>query len=89
MVLVILGLSLAGVRQLRNFGDRPLHLAMNYSLTIVYEWVLAAAVLWGLHLRNVPLRQLLGERRPGGKAWLADFAFYAAFGIVVTSSVAL
>jgi uncharacterized protein len=79
MVLVILGLSLAGVRQLRNFGDRPLHLVLNYSLTIVYEWVLAAAVVWGLHLRKVPLRQLLGERRPGGKAWLVDFGFALAF----------
>ncbi len=43
MVLVILGLSVAGVRQLRNFGDQPLHLVANYSLTIAYEWVLAGA----------------------------------------------
>src|ERR1700691_3803878 len=34
MVLLIIGLSVAGVRQLRNFGDKPLRLVANYSLTI-------------------------------------------------------
>jgi len=75
MLAVIIGLSVAGVRQLRNFGDQPLHLVANYCLTIAYEWFLAGLVLWGLHMRKVPLRQLLGERRPGARAWLADFAF--------------
>jgi membrane protease YdiL (CAAX protease family) len=74
MVLVILSLSLAGVRQLRNFGERPLHLVMNYSLTIIYEWTLAAVAVWGIRMRNVPLRQLLGEQRPGARAWLTDVA---------------
>ena len=72
MVLLILGLSAVGVRQLRAMGDRPLHLVANYSLSIVYEWVLAGLALWGIHLRKVPLRQLLGEWRPGARAWLED-----------------
>ena len=72
MVLLILGLSVAGVRQLRSLGDRPLHLVANYSLSIFYEWVLAGLVLWGIHLRKVPLRQLLGERQPGVRAWVKD-----------------
>jgi uncharacterized protein len=72
LVLAILSLSLAGVKQLRNFGDRPLHLVLNYSLTIAYEWILALVVLWGIHMRKVPLRQILGERRPGAKAWMTD-----------------
>jgi hypothetical protein len=72
MVLVILGLSVAGARQLHNFGDRPLHLTANYSLTIAYEWFLAALAIWGLHLRKVPVRQLLGEWQPGKRAWFAD-----------------
>src|ERR1700744_69609 len=70
LVLIVLTLSVAGVKQLRNFGDRPLHLVLNYTLTIVYEWILAAIVVWGLHRRGVPLRQILGERRPGLRAWL-------------------
>jgi uncharacterized protein len=72
MVIIILSLSVAGVRQLRSFGNQPLHLAANYILTILYEWFLAGLVLWGLHMRRVPLRQLLGERRPGARAWLTD-----------------
>jgi uncharacterized protein len=72
MVIMIISLSVAGVRQLRSFGSQPLHLVANYTLTIVYEWLLAGLVLWGLHMRKVPLRQLLGERRPGARAWLTD-----------------
>jgi membrane protease YdiL (CAAX protease family) len=87
MVLLILGLSIAGARQLRSFGNQPLHLASNYLLTIVYEWVLAGLVLWGIWMRKVPLRQLLGEQQPGGRGWLRDMvaalAFWAASLIVL------
>lgn len=79
MVVLILGLSIAGVRQLRSFGDQPLHLASNYTLTIVYEWVLAGMALWGIWMRKVPLRQLLGELRPGAHAWLVDTGVALAF----------
>ncbi len=72
MVLLILGLSLAGVRHLNRLGNQPLDLTANYILTIAYEWILAALAVWGIHMRGVPLRQLLGERRPGGRAWLTD-----------------
>jgi uncharacterized protein len=72
LVLLIIGLSVAGVRQLHSFGNQPLHLVANYTLTIAYEWILAGLVLWGIHLRKIPLRQLLGERRPGVRAWLVD-----------------
>ena len=65
MVIMIISLSVAGVKQLRSFGSQPLHLTTNYILTIVYEWVLAALVLWGLHMRKVPLRQLSGRVAAG------------------------
>ena len=72
MVLLILGLSVAGVKQLHKLGGQPLHLTANYLLTIAYEWILAALAAWGLHMRGVPLRQLLGEWRPGTRAWFTD-----------------
>jgi membrane protease YdiL (CAAX protease family) len=72
MVILIIGLSVAGARRLHDFGSQPLHLVANYSLTIAYEWVLAGLALWGLHMRKVPVRQLLGIERPGIRAWLAD-----------------
>jgi membrane protease YdiL (CAAX protease family) len=79
MVVLILGLSVAGMRQVRNFGNQPLHLATNYMLTIVYEWVLAGLALWGIWMRKVPLRQLLGERRPGAHALLVDIGVALSF----------
>jgi membrane protease YdiL (CAAX protease family) len=89
MVAVILGLSVAGVRQLRNFGDQPLHLSANYSLTIAYEWVLAALAVWGVHMRGVPLRQLLGEWRPGARAWFEDLGVALGYWMIALSVLAL
>jgi uncharacterized protein len=89
MVVVILGLSLAGARQLRNFGDQPLHLVANYSLTIAYEWILAGLALWGIHMRKVPLQQLLGEQRPGARAWLADLGVALGYWVVALIVLAI
>src|SRR5271155_5993912 len=89
MVLLIIGLSVAGVRQLRSFGDQPLRLVANYSLTIAYEWILAALALWGIHMRKVPLRQLLGEQRPGAQGWLADIGVALGYWTVAVCVLAL
>jgi uncharacterized protein len=89
LVLLILGLSVAGVRQLRSFGNQPLHLTANYTLTIAYEWILAALVLWGLHMRKIPLRQLLGVQRPGAHAWLVDIGVALGYWVVAVCVLAL
>jgi membrane protease YdiL (CAAX protease family) len=89
MVIVILSLSLAGVRQLRSLGNQPLHLTANYLLTIAYEWILAALALWGIHMRGVPLRQLLGERRPGARAWFADLGVALGYWLVAIFVLAI
>ena len=89
MVVMIIALSVAGVRQLRSFGDQPVHLVANYSLTIAYEWVLAGLALWGLRMRKVPLRQLLGEQRPGTRAWLVDLAIALGYWVVALILLAL
>jgi membrane protease YdiL (CAAX protease family) len=88
MVLLISGLSVAGVRQLRSFGNQPLHLALNYMLTIAYEWVLAALVVWGIHMRKIPLRQLLGVRRPGARGWLEDIGVALGYWVVAVCVLA-
>jgi uncharacterized protein len=87
LLLLIITLSFAGVRQLRTIGDKPLHLIANYSLSIAYEWILAALVLWGLHLRKVPLRQLFGEHRPGARAWLADIGAALAYWMIALTAL--
>ncbi|HEY4046644.1 MAG TPA: CPBP family intramembrane glutamic endopeptidase [Acidobacteriaceae bacterium] len=82
MVLLIVGLSVTGARQLHSSGNRPLHLLPNYMLTLVYEWLLAGLALWGLHMRGVPGRQLLGRWKPKLRDWLADFGAAIAFWLV-------
>jgi uncharacterized protein len=89
MVALIIGLSVAGVRQLRSFGNQPLHLTANYILTIAYEWILAALAMWGIHMRGVPLRQLLGEQRPGARGWLADIGVAFGYWTVAVCVLAL
>jgi uncharacterized protein len=79
MVLLIIGLSFAGVRQMHRLGNQPLHLVANYSLSIAYEWVLAGLALWGIHMRKVPLRQLIGEWKLGIRAWLKDAGVALAY----------
>jgi uncharacterized protein len=89
MVVLIIGLSVAGARQLHSFGNHPLHLVANYSLTIAYEWILAALALWGIHMRKIPLRQLLGEQRPGARAWLVDAGLALAYWVIAVMLLAL
>jgi len=89
MVLLIIGLSVAGVRQLRSLGNHPFHLVANYSLSIAYEWVLAGLTLWGIHMRKVPLRQLLGEQQPGARAWLVDLGVALGYWVVAVMVLGL
>jgi uncharacterized protein len=89
MVALIIGLSVAGVKQLRSFGNQPLHLTANYILTIAYEWILAGLAVWGIHMRKVPLRQLLGEQRPGARGWLADIGVALGYWTVAVCVLAL
>lgn len=66
---------------------RPAHHALNshhiaqYLVTLAWEWILAALVLWGVRMRRVPLRQLLGMRRATLRDWRDDFILAAAFWI--------
>ena len=64
---------------------KPSHRALSqnhvarYLVTLAWEWVLAGVVVWGIHLRKTPLRQLLGVERPTLRDWRDDLLFAAAF----------
>ncbi len=81
MILLIIGLSAIGARQIHSWGNRPLHLIPNYLLTIAYEWTLAGLAWWGIHLRKVPISQLVGEWRPTLRGWLTDIGAALIFWI--------
>jgi hypothetical protein len=55
------------------------HHGTQYLLTLVWEWVLGAVVIWGIRMRKVQLRQLLGERRPTLNDWRDDFLLALSF----------
>ncbi len=71
-------------------GQRSSHRAIaqhhlfEYAVTLAWEWVLAAVVLWGIRMRRVPLRQLLGVRRASWREWVQDLLLAAAFWIAAS-----
>jgi membrane protease YdiL (CAAX protease family) len=60
---------------------------MQYLVTLVWEWLLAALAVWGIRMRKVPLRQLLGKRRSTLSDWRDDFIL--AFTFWIAASIVL
>ena len=88
VVLLVAGISVSGARQLHDAGQQ-VPLVPNYALSIAYEWALAGIAWWGLRLRNIPLRQLLGEARPGWRGWLGDFGAALLYWVVALMLLSL
>ena len=79
LAVVILSVSVVGLQMRSHTAALETHHSRKYLATLAYEWVLAAAVLWGITLRRVPLRVLLGEWQSNRKAWLSDLGLGLAF----------
>jgi membrane protease YdiL (CAAX protease family) len=79
LVVAVLAVSILGLRMRSHSAALANHHVREYLETLVWEWALAAGVLWGLSLRRTPLRTLLGSWPTGGKAWLQDTKFALAF----------
>jgi CAAX protease family protein len=83
MVAVILGVSILSSVQARVSALAQQHLK-HYAFTMAWEVALAALAWWGIRMRRVPVRQLLGERRVGVKAWFTDFGVALIFWLVAS-----
>lgn len=73
----------------KGFSGSHIH---RYFFGICWEWLLAALVWWGIRMRHVPVRQLLGQRRAGWKEWARDFGVALIFwvmAIIVLAAVAV
>jgi len=81
LIIPLLAFSILGSFRPTNHALSQHHIA-QYLVTLAWEWILAALVLWGIRMRRVPLRQLLGRRRPRLSDWRDDILFAAAFWIV-------
>ncbi|HEX3471887.1 MAG TPA: type II CAAX endopeptidase family protein [Silvibacterium sp.] len=90
VIAVILGVSALGIMQAKSASFGKHHLR-QYTVTMAWEIVLAALVWWGIKMRRVPMRQLLGERRTGARAWLLDFGVALIFwlmAVIVLAAIA-
>ncbi len=81
MVVLIVGVSILSTLESRTKGFSGSHIE-RYLVGIVCEWILAALVWWGIRMRRVPLRRLLGERRRGAKTWAKDFGIALIFWVM-------
>ncbi len=54
----------------------------TYLASIALEWTLATITLWGLRLRRIPLRTVLGADLPGAREWFIDAGIAGVFWIV-------
>jgi membrane protease YdiL (CAAX protease family) len=51
----------------------------RYLFGVAWEWLLAAFAWWGLRMRHVTVRQVIGRRRSGWRMWARDFAVAMTF----------
>ncbi|MGI8771757.1 MAG: CPBP family intramembrane glutamic endopeptidase [Acidobacteriaceae bacterium] len=82
IVLLLLGTSLGGAVTVGRSAHTDLHHALSYCVTMLWEWVLAALVYWGLRLRRVPLRSVLGAQETGAGAWVKDAGVALLFWLI-------
>jgi uncharacterized protein len=78
LVAVIVAVSALSGAQSKAAGFGGSHLK-RYAFTIAWECVLALFAWWGLRMRRTPLREILGTRRAGLKAWAHDFGIAMLF----------
>jgi len=78
VIAVILGVSTLSALQAKTGSLGHRHLK-QYAFTIAWEVALATLAWWGIRMRGIPVRQLLGERRAGVNAWLTDFGVALIF----------
>ena len=80
LLLPLLGFSLLGALKSAHLTIGQRHIP-QYAATLAWEWILAAFICWGIHMRKTPLRQLLGVRRKTLQDWRDDLAIAAVFWI--------
>lgn len=88
LLVMIVASSLLGSRSALHghLGQRHV---LNYTATLVWEWVLAAFAIWGAWLGGTPLRQLLGMRRAGFEAWVKDIGIAGMFWLIALVVLAM
>ena len=87
IVLLAATASIAGARSMKHLvGTARTNNLPSYFASMAMEWALAGIVLWGLHLRRTPLREVLGEKSTSRQSdlpeWLIDAGAALVFWLV-------
>ena len=83
VIAVILGVSVVSSTQAKASALAQHHM-QHYAFTMAWEIALGVLTWWGIRMRRVPLRQLLGERRTGVRAWFTDFGVALIFWVMAS-----
>jgi hypothetical protein len=78
LVVFLLSVSILTSIESKSKGFSGSHIH-RYLFGIGWEWLLAALAWWGIRMRHVPIRQLLGRRREGWRMWARDFGVAMIF----------
>lgn len=84
----VLAVSVLGLR-IKSHAALATHHVREYLFTLAWEWLLAAAVLWGVSLRGLSVRNLLGAWGNDRRAWLGDAGAAIVFWVVSTVVLSL
>lgn len=87
LVLILVGVSFLNARSTHR-GNLAGHHALIYATTIAAEWVLFLLTWWGLHMRRIPVGEVLGFRR-GLRAWAQDLGIAMIFWIAAVIILAI
>ena len=87
VVAVLATVSILTSIQSKNKGFGNSHVR-RYLFGIAWEWLLAALAWWGIRMRHVPVRQLLGRRREGWRMWARDFGAAMVFWLMAVVALA-
>jgi hypothetical protein len=82
LAVIIVVISILSSLHSKAAGFSGNHNMKRYAVTIAWEWALALLAWWGLWMRRMPLREILGLRRSGLKAWARDFGIALIFWIM-------
>jgi uncharacterized protein len=78
LVLFIVTVSVLTGIESRSKGFSGSHIH-RYLFGIGWEWLLAAFAWWGMRMRHVTVRQVLGKSRSGWGMWARDFGAALTF----------
>lgn len=81
LIAAIVVLSIGGAHQLAGPHAAGLSRLGTYAITAVTELAMLAWIWFGMRLRKIPFRSLIGELEPGGQGIAVDLGFAGVFWI--------